>query len=232
MFYMLSKTSWTFCNFINFLHVLWLLRCAFYTMLFIDVYPCVYPIFKWFQSAKFYICAYTHTHFSLLVNWLCFTVRMPVYSILISIQFISVTQSCPTLQPHGLQHSTLFCPSPTPRACSNSCPSSWWCHSAISFSVVPPLLLLLSILPSIRVFPVSQFFALGGQSIGVSASTTVLPMNIQDWFPLGWIGWISLQSKGLSRVFSNTTVQKYQCFSAQVSFWSNTNIHTWLQEKP
>ena len=97
MFYMLSKTSWTFCNFINFLHVLWLLRCAFYTMLFIDVYPCVYPIFKWFQSAKFYICAYTHTHFSLLVNWLCFTVRMPVYSILISIQFISVTQSCLTL---------------------------------------------------------------------------------------------------------------------------------------
>ena len=174
MFYMLSKTSWTFCNFINFLHVLWLLRCAFYTMLFIDVYPCVYPIFKWFQSAKFYICAYTHTHFSLLVNWLCFTVRMPVYSILISVQFISVTQSCLTLQPHRLQHSTLFCPSPTPRACSNSCPSSYWCHPTFSSSGVPFSSRLQSV-PASRSFPVSQFFTSGGQSIGVSALASVFP---------------------------------------------------------
>ena len=95
-----------------------------------------------------------------------------------------------------------------------------------------PLLLLPSIFPSIRVFPMSQFFTLGGQSIGVSASASVLPMNIQDWFPLGWTGWISLQSKGLSRVFSNTTAQKHQFFSAQLSLWSNSHIHTWPLGKP
>ena len=94
------------------------------------------------------------------------------------------------------------------------------------------LLLLPSIFLSIRVFPMSQFFASGGQSIGVSASASVLPVNIQDWFPLGWTSWISLQSKGLSRVFSNTTVQKHQFFSAQPSLWSNSHIHTWLLEKP
>ena len=95
-----------------------------------------------------------------------------------------------------------------------------------------PLLLLLSIFPSIRVFPMSRFFASGGQSIEVSASTSVLPMNIQDWFPLGWTGWISLMFKELSRVFSNTTVQNHQLFSAQLSLWSNSHIHTWLLEKP
>ena len=106
---------------------------------------------------------------------------------------------------------------------------SWWCHPAISSSVIP-LLLLPSIPPSIRVFPVSQLFAWGGQSIGVSAS--VLPMNIQDWSPLGWTSWISLQSKGLSRVFSNTTVQKHQFFGAQLSSQSNSHIRTWPLEKP
>ena len=94
-----------------------------------------------------------------------------------------------------------------------------------------PLLLLPSIFPSIGYFPVSQLFSSGGQSIGVSASASVLPMNIQDWFPLGWTGWISLQPKGLSRVFSNTTVQKHQFFSAQPSLWSNSYIHTWPLEK-
>ena len=118
-----------------------------------------------------------------------------------------------SLQPHGLQPTRLPCPSPTPRACSNSCPSSWWCHPIISSSVVPFFSCLQSF-PALRSFPVSQFFTSGGQSIGVSVSASVLPMNIQDWFPLGWTGLISLQSKGLSRVFSNTTVQKHRFFGA------------------
>ena len=120
------------------------------------------------------------------------------------------------LGPHGLQHARLPCPSPTPRACSNSCPLSWWCHPTISSSVFPFFSYLQSF-PASGSFPVSQFFASGGQSIGASASASVLPMNIQDWFPLGWTGLISLESKGLSSVFSNTTVQKHQFFSAQLS---------------
>ena len=106
--------------------------------------------------------------------------------------------------------------------------SSQWCHPAISFSVVPFSSCSQS-LPASESFPMSQFFAWGGQSIGVSASASVLPMNNQDWFPLGWTGWISLQSKGLSRVFSNTTVQKDPFFSAQLSLQSNSHIHTWLE---
>ena len=131
-------------------------------------------------------------------------------------QFSSVAQSCSTLQPHGLQHAKLPCPSPTPGACSNSCPLSWWCHPTISSSVIPFSSRLQSF-PASGSFPMSQFFTSGGQSIGISASTWVLPMNSQDWFPLGSPGWISLQSKGLSRVFSNTTVQKHQLFGAQLS---------------
>ena len=117
---------------------------------------------------------------------------------------------------HGLHHTRLPCLSPTPRAYSNSCPSSWWCHPAISSSVIPFSSHLQSF-PASGSFPKSQFFTLGSQNIGVSASASVLPMNIQDWFPLGWTDWISLQSKGLSRVFSNTTVQKHQFFSTQLS---------------
>ena len=131
------------------------------------------------------------------------------------------------LQPHGLQHSRLPCASPTPRAYSNSCPSSRWCHPTISSSVISFSFCLQSFPPS-GSFQMSQFFTSGGQSIGVEASTSVLPMNIQDRFPSGWTGWISLQSKGLSRVFSNTTVQKHQFFSTQLSLWSNSHIHTWL----
>ena len=118
------------------------------------------------------------------------------------------------------------CPSPTPRVYSNSYPLSWWWHPTISSSVVPfscPQSFLAS-----GSFPMSQFFASGGQIIGVSASASVFPMNIQDWFPLGWTGWISLQSKGLSRVFSNTTVPKHQFFGTQLSLESNSHIHTWL----
>ena len=122
-------------------------------------------------------------------------------------QFSSVTQSCLTLQPHGLQHARLPCPSPIPGACSNSCPLSQWWHPTISSSVVPFSSCLQSF-PALGSFPVSQFFTSGGQSIEVSASASVLPMNIQDWFPLEWTDWISLQSKGLSRVFSNTTISK------------------------
>ena len=126
---------------------------------------------------------------------------------------------------HGLQHARPPCPSPTPGVYSNSCPSSWRCHPTISFSV-SPFSSCLQFFPASGSLPVSQFFASGGQSIGVSASASVLPMNIQDRFPLGWTGWISLQSKGLSRVFSNTTVRRHQFFGAQLSLWSNSHIHT------
>ena len=125
-----------------------------------------------------------------------------------------------SLWPHGLQHDRLPCPSPTPGAYSNSCPSSQWCHPTISSSDGPFSSCLQSF-PASGSFPMSQFFASGGQSTGVSASASVLPMSVQDWIiptiPLGWTGWISLQSKGLSRIFSNTTVQKHQFFGAQPS---------------
>ena len=121
-----------------------------------------------------------------------------------------------SLRPHGLQHSRPPCPSPTPKVYSNLCPLSRWCHPTISSSIVPFSSHRQSF-PASGSFPMSQYFTSGGQSIGVSASASVLPMNIQDWFPLGWTSWISLQSKGLSRVFSNITVQNYQFFSAQLS---------------
>ena len=128
-------------------------------------------------------------------------------------------------RPHGLQHARLPCPSPTPRAYSNSCPLSRWCHPTISSSIGPFSSHLQSF-PASRSFLRCQFFASGGQSIGISASASVLPMNIQHWFPVGWISWISLQSKRLSRVFSNTTVQKHHFFSTQLSLLSNlTSIH-------
>ena len=136
-----------------------------------------------------------------------------------------------SLRPHESQHARPPCPSQTPGVYSNSCPLSQWCHPAISSSVVPFSSCLQS-LPASGSFPVSQLFTSGGQSIGVSASTWVLPMNTQDLSPLGWTDWISLQSKGLSRVFSNTTVQKHQFFCAQLSLLSNSHIHTWLLEKP
>ena len=121
-----------------------------------------------------------------------------------------------SLQPHELQHARPPCPSPTPGACSNSWPSSWWCHPTIASSVIPFSSCLQSF-PGPGSFPMSQIFISGGQSIGASPSASVLPMNIQDWFPLGLTSLISLQSKGLSRVFSNTTVQKHQFFSTQLS---------------
>ena len=135
------------------------------------------------------------------------------------------------LRPRELQHARLPYPSLSPEVCSNSHPLSQWCHPTISSSVVPFSSRLQSF-PASGYFQMSQFFAWGGQSIGVSDSASVFPMNIQDWFPWGLTGLISLLSKGLSRVFSNTTVEKHQFFSAQPSLWSNFHISTWLLEKP
>ena len=146
-----------------------------------------------------------------------------------SVQFSHSVMSN-SLRPHEPQYTRPPCPSPTPGVYPNSCPLSWRCHPTISSSVVP-------FSSSVQSFPVwgsfqmSQLFSSSGQSIGVSASTSVLPMNIQ-WFPLGWTSCISLQSRGLSRVFSDTTIQKHQFFGAQLSLWSNSHIHTWLLEKP
>ena len=138
--------------------------------------------------------------------------------------YCSVTQSCLTsLWSHGLQHTRLLSPSPTPGACSNSCPLSWWYHPTISSSVVSFFSSLQSC-PASRSFPVSQFLAPGGHSIGTSVSASVIPMNIQGWFPLGLTGFISLLSKGLSRVFSNTTVQKH-LFGTQLYGPTLTSLH-------
>ena len=132
-----------------------------------------------------------------------------------SVQF-SCSVVSDSLWAYGLQHNRPPCPSPTPGFYPNSYTSHWWCHPTISYSVIPCSSCLQSF-PASESFPMSQFFASYGQSTGISASVSVLPRNIQDWFPLGWTGWISLQSKGLSRVFSNTTVQKHQFFGAQLS---------------
>ena len=136
-----------------------------------------------------------------------------------------------SLRPHELQQARPPCPSPTPGVHSNSHLSSWWYHPAISSSVIPFSSCPQS-LPESESFPMSQLFAWGGQSTGVSALASFLPKNTQDWSPSEWTGWISLQSKGLPRVFSNTTVQKHQFFSAQLSSQSNSHIHTWPLEKP
>ena len=136
-----------------------------------------------------------------------------------------------SLWPHGLQHARPPCPSPTPRVYSNSCPLSQRCHPTISSSLIAFSSRLQSF-PASGSFQMTQFFASGDQSIGVSTSTSVLPTNTQHWSPLGWTGWISLQSKGLSKIFSNTTVQKHHYFGTQLSLQSNSHIHTWPLEKP
>ena len=143
------------------------------------------------------------------------TLKSRRYFLVWSVQFSHSVMS-DSLRPHGRQHARPHCPSPTPRVYPSSCPLSLWCHLTISFSVVPFSSCLQSF-PASGSFQMSQLFASGGQSIGVSASTSVLPMNTQDWSLLGWTGWISLQSKGLSRVFSNTTVQKHQFFYSHLS---------------
>ena len=147
-----------------------------------------------------------------------------------SVQF-SRSDMSDSLRPHELQHARPPCPSPTPRVHSDSRPSSRWCHSAISSSIVPFSSFPQS-LPASDSFPMSQLFASAGQSTAVSASASFLPKKSQAWSPSEWTGWISLQSKGLSRVFSNSTVQKHQFFGSQLSSQSNFHIHTWPLEKP
>ena len=147
-----------------------------------------------------------------------------------SVQF-SLSVLSDSLKTHELQHTRPPCPSPTPGVHPNSCASSRWCHQVISSSVVPFSSSPQS-LPASESFPMSQLFSWGSQNIGVSALASVLLMNTQDWSPLGWTGWISLQSKGFSRVFSKTAVQKHWFFGAQLSSQSNSHIHTWLLEKP
>ena len=161
------------------------------------------------------------------LRWLCNFILLLMWWL----YFSSVAQSCSTLWPHESQHSRPPCPSPTPGVHSDSCPSSRWCHSAISSFVVRFLSCPQS-LRALESFLMSQHFTWDGPSIGVSASASVLPVNTQDWSPLGWTGWISLQSKELSRVFSNTTVQKHQFFGTQLSSQSNSHIHIWPLEKP
>ena len=153
--------------------------------------------------------------FVALINFKVDLTQGHSWQLLSSVQFSRSVMS-DSLWPWGLQHTRPPCPSPTPGVYSNSCPLSQWCHPTTSSSVVPFTSCFQSF-PASGSFQMSQYFASGGQSIGVSASTSVLPMNIQDWFPLGWTGWISLQSKRLSRVFSNTTIQKHQLCDTQLS---------------
>ena len=148
----------------------------------------------------------------------------------VSIQF-SLSVVSDSLQPHELQYARPPCPVTTPWVYPNSCPSNRWGHPDISSSIIPFSSCPQS-LPASESFPMSKLFAGGGQSTGVSALASFLPKNIQGWSPSEWTGWISLQSKGLSRIFCNTTVQKHQFFGAQLSLQSNSHIHTWLLEKP
>ena len=169
------------------------------------------------------------THNPSWVLSLCGCVILETDTPVLSSQFSSVARSCLTLW-DPMNCSTPPCPSPTPGVHTNSCLSNQWCHPAISSSVIP--FSCPQSVPASDSFPMSQLFAQGGQSIGVSALASVLPKNTQDWSPLEWTGWISLQSKRLSRVFPNTTVQKHQFFGDQLSSQSNSHIHTWLLEKP
>ena len=160
----------------------------------------------------------------------CLNPYIYIFSLIVSVQF-SCSVVSNYLWPHESQHARPPCPSPTPRLHWNSRPSSLWCHPAISSSVVPWSSCPQS-LPASESFPMSQLFTAGGQSTGVSASASFLPKKSQGWSPSEWTGWISLQSKGLSRVFSNTTVQKHQFFGTQLSSQSNSHIHMWPLEKP
>ena len=179
------------------------------------------------------VCVAQYIHLAYFIhNSLYLLIPTPILASLISpphLLFFSPSVTSDSLQPHGLQHARLPCPSLSPEACSSSCPLSWWCYPTILSSLVPFSSCLQSFSAS-GSFLMNWLFISGGQSIGDSAS--VLPMNIQDWFPLGLSGLISLQSKGLSRVFSNTTVPKHQFFGAQSSLWFDSHIHTWPLEKP
>ena len=175
------------------------------------------PLF-WFGLSRLYLLLNFYAEWRM--DWICVCVWFLLAcgswdSFMLSVQF-SLSVMSDSLQPHALQHARLPCPSPTPGAYSNSCPSSLWCHPTISSSVIPFSSCLQSF-PASGSFQMSEFLASGGQRIAASTLASVLPMNIQDWFPLGWTGWISLLSKGLSKVFSNTTVWKHQFFGTQLS---------------
>ena len=171
----------------------------------------IFPIFYYFFENSILYCLL----FQCLPSWTFPSLYLPSLLLNFLLLFGSSIMS-DSLWPHGLQHTRLPCPSLFPRACSNSCPLSWWCHATISSSVIPISSCLQSF-PASGSFQISQSFQSSGQRNGASASASVLPMNIQDWFPLGLTGLISLQSKGLSRVFINTTLQKHQFFGAQFS---------------
>ena len=177
-------------------------------------------------TSLFYFCSGT-----LLLTSLTFLLsrNFQVVSVICSVHFSRSVMS-DSLQLNEPQHARPPCPSPTPGVHPNPCPLCRWCHPTISSSVVPFSSCPQSF-PASGSFQMSQLFASGAQIIGVSASTSVLPMNTQDWFPLGWTGWVSLQSNGLSRVFSNTTGQKHQFFGTQLSSQSDSHIHTWPLEK-
>ena len=191
-----------------------------------------FPVFSAHHRPS--LCSLTHHLSSLcLISFVC-THNLPLstitYPLLSSVQFSRSVVSY-SLRPHKSQHARPPCPSPTPGVHSDSCPSSQWCHPAISscvglFSSCPESL------PASESFPMSQLFAWGGQSTGVSALASFLPKKSQGWSPSEWTGWTSLQSKGLSTVFSNTTLQRHQFFGAQPSSQSNSHIHTWPLEKP
>ena len=197
-----------------------------------SLHPSIHPFFHpSIHPSSFYPPIHPSIH-SFSTWWLLtLFLILPDLGDITDLQFSSVAQVCPTLWSHELQHARPPCPSPSPRVYPNSCSSSQWCHPTITSSVVPFSSCPQSF-PASRSFQMSQLFAWGGQSIGVLASASVLPMNTQDSSPLGWTYWISLQSKALSRVFSNTTIQKHQFFGAQLSSQSNSHIHTWPLEKP
>ena len=179
----------------------------------------------------FHFCKWWMLEKKAYLQFICISPESQMlFLIEVSVQF-SCSVMSDSLRPHELQQTRPPCPSPTPRVHPNPCPSSWWWHPTISSSVVPFSSCPQS-LPRPESFPMSQLFAWGGQSLGISALASVLPKNTQDWSPLEWTCWISLQSKGLSRAFFNTTVQKHQFFSAQLSSQSNSHIHTWPLEKP
>ena len=180
----------------------------------------VWPNFNWLKSVPYIPWPFSFARYSISQSLLQFS----------SVQFSHSVVSN-SLRPHESQHARPPCPSPTPEVQPDSRPSSQWCHPAISSSVIPFYSCPQSF-PASESFPMSQLFAWGGQSTGLSALASFLPKKSQGWSPSEWTGWLSLQSKGLSRVFSNTTVQKHQFFGAQLFSQSNSHIHTWPLEKP
>ena len=173
----------------------------------------------WLTKNKYMcLCVYTH---KIITQYLTSRIAITILQLTSILWVVS-----DSLRPHGLQHARLPCPSPSPGVCSDSCPLSLWCHFILCHLFLP------SIFPSIRVFSNESVLHISGQSVGASALASALPMNIQGWFPLGWIRWISLQSKEISRAFSNTAVQRHQFFGPQPYLWSSSHICTWLLVKP